>query len=224
MYSPSAETTSKLVEVAEVDRNAWGAVPVPRRNRIDHPIGPDLARVVVADRNPRLRAGPDDEDRRLRPALGEELELTDERGHGRGQADPVDRLQVEQLPEERAELIASPARLGREPPLLGQPVAVVEAEDRLRVADVDRQEHGPSLLQRERRDAPVLVDPLIDEALRVDPVREEVTVVVGALDCHRRHLAHQVKVHLAVHLNRFGPTSFAAASIFLFHLGLSMYE
>ena len=53
---------------AEVDDDHRRAVALLGGDRVDDPVGPDLARVVVADRDPRLDAGPDDEDRRLRPA------------------------------------------------------------------------------------------------------------------------------------------------------------
>ena len=126
----------------EVDGDARRAVAVARGDRVHDPVGADLVRVVVSNRDPGLRAGADDEDLRLRPALREELELAHERRHRRGEADAVDRVEVEHLPEQRAELVAGAAGVGGEPPLLGQPVAVVEAEDRLRVAHVDGQEHG----------------------------------------------------------------------------------
>ena len=53
---------------AEVDDDHGSAVALLRGDRVDDPVGTDLARVVVADRDPGLDARPDDEDRRLRPA------------------------------------------------------------------------------------------------------------------------------------------------------------
>ena len=41
---------------AEVDDDARRAVALARRDRVDDPVGPDLARVVVADRDARLHA------------------------------------------------------------------------------------------------------------------------------------------------------------------------
>ena len=96
-------------------------------------------------RDPRADPGPDDEKRRLRPALAELLVLADEPRHRAGEADTGERPEVEQAAEERAELVAGAVRLGREPPVLGQAVAVVEPEGGLRVPDVDREQHAERL-------------------------------------------------------------------------------
>ena len=83
--------------------------------------------------------------------------------------------------------------------MLAQLGSLEEPEDRLRVPDVDRQEprHASRLLERERRDAPVLVDGLPGEASRVDPVREEVAVVVGAHDGRRREVPRDLEIEPA---------------------------
>ena len=53
---------------------------------------------------------------------------------------------------EHAELVAGPLGLGRDAPVLSEPLAVEQPEDRLCVADVDGQEHrlapGRSALTR----------------------------------------------------------------------------
>ena len=50
--------------------------------------------------------------------------------------------ELEQPPDEDAELVAGALGLGGDAPVLGQALAVVEPVDRLRVADVDGEEHG----------------------------------------------------------------------------------
>ena len=129
----------------EVDDDARGAVALPRRDRVHDAVRPDLARRVVPHGDPRADPGPDDEQRRVRPALRELLVLADEPRHRRGEADAGERPEVEQAAEERAELVAGAVRLGREPPVLGEAVAVVEPEGGLRVPDVDREQHAKRL-------------------------------------------------------------------------------
>ena len=55
--------------------------------------------------------------------------------------------EVEEVREQRAELVPRPVRLGGDPPAVAELRALVEAEDGLRVADVDREQHrGGTLL------------------------------------------------------------------------------
>ena len=68
---------------AEVDDDARRPVALLRGDRVRDPVGPDLARVVVADRDPGRDARPEHEQRRLRPALGDALVLADELRHRR---------------------------------------------------------------------------------------------------------------------------------------------
>ena len=56
-------------------------------------------------------------------------------------ADAVERVEVEEVAEQRAELVAGALRLGGDAPALAELGAVVEPEHRLRVADVDREQH-----------------------------------------------------------------------------------
>ena len=49
---------------------------------------------------------------------------------------------VEQPRDQDAELVAGALAVGREPPVLAQLGALEEPEDRLRVADVDREQHA----------------------------------------------------------------------------------
>jgi hypothetical protein len=53
-----------------------------RRDRVDDPIGADVPRRVVLDGDSGRDARPEHEQRRLRPALGHMLVLTDQPRHG----------------------------------------------------------------------------------------------------------------------------------------------
>ena len=59
----------------------------------------------------------------------------------RGERDPIECLEVEQPAEEDTQFVSGPLRLGRDPPVVGEPLAVEEAEGGLRVPDVDREQH-----------------------------------------------------------------------------------
>ena len=113
---------------AEVDDDDRRAVALLRRDRVHDPVRPDLARIVVADRDPGLDARADDEQRRLRPLRRERLPLPDEHGHGAGEADPVDGVEVEQPGEDDAELVGGRRALRREAPVVRELAAGVEAE------------------------------------------------------------------------------------------------
>ena len=87
----------------------------------------------------------------LRPCVDDEDRYPDRRGHllvgvyeyrhRRRQADSVHGFELEQAAEQNGELIPGALRLGRDPAMLGQALAVVEAEHGLGVADVDREQH-----------------------------------------------------------------------------------
>ena len=66
-------------------------------------------------------------------------------------------LELEERAERDAELVAGAAAVGREPEAVGQPLALEQAEHRLRVADVDREQHrrDPSGPARDRGRRPV---------------------------------------------------------------------
>ena len=106
----------------------------------------------MAHRDSRLHARPHHEQRRLRPPLGKHLVFAYERGHGRGEADAVDRPEVDEAADERAELVAGAVRLGGDAPVLSEGAVLEEPEHRLRVSDVDREQHaailGASRLER----------------------------------------------------------------------------
>ena len=129
----------------EVDDDHGRAEARLRGDRVDDPIGTDLARVVVADRDPGADARADGEERGVRPAAGEPFPFAEEHRDGRREADPVDRVGVEQPAEEDDELVTGPAPVGRDAPVVDEPVAVEQPEHGLRVADVDGEKHGASV-------------------------------------------------------------------------------
>jgi hypothetical protein len=131
---------------AEVGHDRRGAVTLLRRDRVDDAVRPDVPRRVVLDRDPGAHARADDEQLRLHPPPGDVLVLRHEPRHGRGEADPVDRAEVDEVCEQRPELVPRALSLGGDPPALAELRPVVEPEDGLRVADVDREQHrGASL-------------------------------------------------------------------------------
>ena len=101
----------------------------------------------MADLDAGADAGADDEDRRLGPALGEALVLADERRHRRREADALDLLEVDEAPDQRAQLVRRALRLRGDAPVLEQLGLAVEPEDGLRVARVDCEEHGVGALR-----------------------------------------------------------------------------
>ena len=90
---------------------------------------------------PVLTPGPTTRIGSVRPAECEALPLADQRRDGRGEADAVDRIEVEHAAEQHAELVARPRALRGDAPVLRQPVTVVEPEDGLGVADIDSEQH-----------------------------------------------------------------------------------
>ena len=69
---------------------------------------------------------------------------TDER-----EDDPVERLEVDERPQQHGQLVAGVRAVGADAELLGQRGAVEQPEDGLGVADVDREEHRAATLVTE---------------------------------------------------------------------------
>jgi hypothetical protein len=69
----------------------------------------------------------------------------DELRHGRAERDAVQRAEVDERAKEDGQLVAGVGRLGADAELLFEPAAFEQAEDGLRVPDVDReqQRRGP---------------------------------------------------------------------------------
>ena len=126
------------------------------RDRVDEPVGPDLARVVVADRHPGLEPGADDADVAVEVALAHRRPLRPQLRHRRGDDHPVEHLEVhaaqrEQVAQHRAQLVGGRLAHGGEAPVLDELPVAERAEVGLRVAGVDDEEHGRGTLDSRRR-------------------------------------------------------------------------
>ena len=91
---------------------------------------------------PVLTPGPTTSSSRVEVPPGEGLVLAHEHRHGGREANAVHVLEVEvgeleQAVEQRGDLVGRALGLRRDPPVARQPAAVEDAEDGLRVADVD---------------------------------------------------------------------------------------
>ena len=138
---------------AEVDDHARPADTLERGDRVDEPVGADLARVVHADRHAGLQAGADDRHLVAEVALGHRGPLRPQLRHGRGEDRGVEVAerevaQLQQAAQPRAELVGGRLAHGREAPVVHELVAAEGAEVGLRVADVDDEEHGRDYARR----------------------------------------------------------------------------
>ena len=107
------------------------------RDRVGNPIGTDVARIVVANGNPGLRSRSDFEELRVGVPAGElVIGARELRNRGRN-ADAGHPPKVEEAPIKRTKLVAALVTLGRDSPVLGKLGALVGAENRLGVPDVD---------------------------------------------------------------------------------------
>jgi hypothetical protein len=120
----------------EVDDDRGRPVALLHRDRVRDPVGADLSRIVVPQRDAGADARTEHERRQPR-AVREPLVLAHERRNGRREADAVHDVEVEQRRDEHIELVRRRAALGRDAVVLGEPGVVEHAVDRLRVADVD---------------------------------------------------------------------------------------
>ena len=137
-------------------RTREAAEALADRDRVDEPVGADLARVVVADRHAGPGAGADGEHLVAEVALGHRRPLGLELGHGRGDDRGVELVepvaaQLEQVAQRGAELVGGRLAHGGKAPVLEQLLAVEGPEVGLGVADVDREQHGRALCSRSRR-------------------------------------------------------------------------
>ena len=94
-------------------------MPFGRGDRVRDPVGPDLARILVADRETCLHARAYLEVFGVDVALDELRVGTRELRDGGRDADALDRAEVEEAAVERAELVAGAVTLGRDAPVLG---------------------------------------------------------------------------------------------------------
>ncbi len=132
---------------AEVDDDARHPVPLLRGDRVRDPVGPDLARVVVADRD----AGADARTHRQQldaHPFGQLVVGLEQARNRRREHDAVEWGIAEKAVEEDPELVAGAMRLGRDPPVLAERLVGEEPEDGLGVPDVDREQHARAKTRR----------------------------------------------------------------------------
>ena len=127
---------------SEVDDDRGHAVALLDRDGVRYAIWPDLARIVRAHGNTGAHTRAENEQPRRREPRDEVLVRTDERRHGRRERHAVDLVEIrhERL-EKCAEFVTTSMRLRRDTPVIAKRFPVVEPEDGLRVADVDREQH-----------------------------------------------------------------------------------
>ena len=132
---------------AEVDRHAGSVHLRMCRDGVDEAVRSELVRVVDQDRHPGLQGRPHQQAGSAQVALGEVLVLGPElRDHG-GDDRPVEALEAQVVELEQArdrprQLIGRGARHRAQPPVTNQLLPVEGAEVRLRIADVDREQHA----------------------------------------------------------------------------------
>ncbi len=127
-YSPSRGDDIEGGRRAEVDAHCGAAEALADGDRVDEPVGADLARVVVADRHARLRPRPDRVHLLGEIAAGHRRPLGLELGHGGGDDRGVQLLeavsaQLEQVAQRGAELVGGRLADGRKAPVLEQLLA-----------------------------------------------------------------------------------------------------
>ena len=145
-YSPSRGDDVEGGRRAEVHAHRRTAEALADRDRVDEPVGADLAGVVVADRHPRLGSRADGEHLVAEIAARHRRPLGLELGHGRGDDRGVEvgeavAAQLEQVAQRGAELVGGGLAHGRKAPVLEQLLARERPEVGLRVSDVDGEQH-----------------------------------------------------------------------------------
>src|SRR5215216_4091111 len=138
---------------AEVDDHACAADALVRRDRVDEPVGADLARVVDPDRHAAAQPGPDDRHRVAEIALRHRRPLRPQLRHRRGEDRRVEVgerqvAQREQVAQPRAQLVGGLLAHRRVPPVVHQLLAAERPHVRLRVAGVDYEQHRPDYARR----------------------------------------------------------------------------
>ena len=131
---------------AEVDGDAGPARARQRGHRVDDAVGPDLARVVHQDRDAAAHPRADQERVDRERLLAHPGPLRRQHGHGRGHDQRghlggVEVAQREQPVELHREVVGRAQRARGDAPRVGELLALPESQMRLRVADVDREQH-----------------------------------------------------------------------------------
>ena len=127
---------------AEVDDDRRGAVALARRHGVGDPVGPDLARVVVADRHAgRRRPGPSTSSSTPAQRSAKASYSPTSRGTDEQRTIPSSVESSTSAAQQHRQLVGGLRRVGADPELRAELVALEETEDGLRVADVDREQH-----------------------------------------------------------------------------------
>src|SRR6185369_345210 len=131
----------------EVDDDRRRVRAFVRGDRVDDAIGADLARILVKDRHAGLDPGPDDERLRAEVILAERFHRAGKWRHDAGDDDPAhfrdgmtDRL--EQAPHQDAIFVRRAFGGGGQAPVARQVLAVEQADHRVGVADVEREQES----------------------------------------------------------------------------------
>src|SRR5215207_7820397 len=131
---------------AEVDHHHRPPVGGVGGDRVDHPVGPDLARVVGQDGQPGADPGLHDQRLHLAVAPHHLAQGLGEPGHHRGDHHPAGVTQLQPLlgqepAQQQGMLVGGPLGDGGGPPVLGQLVALEHPDGDLGVPDVHREQH-----------------------------------------------------------------------------------
>ena len=192
---------------AEVDRDARAAEPVVGGDRVDQPVGAELARVVDADRHAGPQARADGQHlvaevaRGHRDPLGLELRAPWTR-RSRRQVAEADAAQLEQVAQRGAELVGGRVAHGREAPVLDELVVAVRPEVGLGVADVDDQQHR-------RGSIAGAAGGCGPRTRRISAMNARLYVVNGSHPCATVERALQLK-HIPYKITEFPPPMHAA--------------
>src|SRR5215211_9008392 len=141
---------------AEVDHHHRPPVGGVGGDGVDHPVGPDLARVVGQDGQPGADPGLHDQRVDLAVAPDHLAQGLGQPGHDRGDDHPLgvgqrEALLAQEPAQQQSVLVGGALGHGGRPPVLGQLVALEHPDGDLGVADVHGQEHqscpsgGPGL-------------------------------------------------------------------------------
>src|SRR5712691_5267513 len=144
---------------AEVDHDERRAVKNRRREGVNVAVGADLARRVHVERHPGVHTRLDEERRPAEVLLAHPLERLLDGRHDVRDGDTVDVAHRDPArPQERLDehpvLVVGLLSTARQDPGHEEPIAVEDADLRVRVADVSDEQHGPPPVRsRPRRSA-----------------------------------------------------------------------
>ncbi len=160
-YSPRAETASKVVAVPKSTTIAGPPYSSTAATALMIRSAPTSLGLSVRIGTPRLHARLDQNggDVAVVPP-GDLAQLVQHGRHGRADRDAVDavaqllaeqRVHAHEALEQHRQLVGRAARVRGDAPVLDDVLAVEQAEDGVRVADVDREQHGRYSASRRSR-------------------------------------------------------------------------